>query len=83
MQVTPRKASQLFTQATSRVDEIERLILQVLGPDTDVTAQYLTMLDALKEDLVADIIEFDDQSIVLEGDARKAAEAAGGRFVLE
>lgn len=82
MQVTPRQASKNFTQATDRVDEIERLIIATLGPDTDVTQDYLKMLDALKEDLVADIIEFDDRSIVLEGDARKAAEAAGGKFIL-
>ena len=82
MQVTPRQASKNFTQATDRVDEIERLIIATLGPDTDVTQDYLKMLDALKEDLVADIIEFDDKSIVLEGDARKAAEAAGGKFIL-
>ena len=83
MQVTPKQASQLFNQAATKVDEIEVLILKVLGPDTDVTAQYLRLLDELKEELVADIVEFDDARIVLEGDARKAAEAAGGIFVAE
>jgi hypothetical protein len=61
MQVTPKTASQLFNQAATKVDEIEVLILKVLGPDTDITCQYLRMLDALKEDLVADIVEFDDK----------------------
>ena len=60
MQVTRKQASKNFNQAVEKVDEIERLILATLGPDTDITCQYLRMLDALKEDLVADIVEFDD-----------------------
>ena len=64
MQVTPKTASQFFNLAVTKVDEIERLIIATLGPDTDMTCQYLRMLDALKEDLVADIVEFDDKASV-------------------
>ena len=64
MQVNRKQASKNFNQAVEKVEEIERLILATLGPDTDITCQYLRLLDELKEDLVADIIEFDDGQTV-------------------
>lgn len=60
MQVTAKRASQNFNAAVDKVAEIERLIIATLGPDTDVTCQYLRLLDELKEELVADLVEFDD-----------------------
>lgn len=60
MQVSPKRASQNFNLAVDKVAEIERLVIATLGPDTDVTCQYLRMLDELRDDLVADIVEFDD-----------------------
>lgn len=64
MQVKPQQASKNFNTAMDKVAEIERLIIATLGPDTDVTQDYLKMLDTLRDELVADIIEFDDGDAV-------------------
>lgn len=59
MQVNAKQASTNFNQAATLLDEIERLVIATLGPDTDVTQDYLKQIDELRDELVSDIVEFD------------------------
>lgn len=59
--LTAQNKSKLLSDAVDLLEQVDMLVQKALG-DTDVCYETHNRLEELKEDLIADIVEFDSQA---------------------
>ena len=60
--MSPQEKSKLLNQAVELLEQADALQQQAIGSDTDVSYEYHNRIQELVEDMIADIVEFDDQA---------------------
>ena len=60
--MSPQEKSKLLNQAVELLEQANALQQKAIGADTDVSYEYHTRIENLVEDMIADIVEFDDQA---------------------
>jgi hypothetical protein len=60
--LTAKNKSKLLNDAVDLLEQVALLTNKALGADTDVGFETRTRIEELKEDLIADIVEFDHQA---------------------
>ena len=58
--LTAKQKSDLLNQAVDLLEQADALQQKAIGADTDVCYEYHNRIQELIEDLVADIVEFDN-----------------------
>jgi hypothetical protein len=59
--LTAKNKSKLLNDAVDLLEQVDMLVQKALG-DSDVCYDLHNRLEELKEDLIADIVEFDSQA---------------------
>ena len=60
--LTAKNKSKLLNDAVDLLEQVALLTNKALGADTDAGFETRTRIEELKEDLIADIVEFDHQA---------------------
>lgn len=61
MELTAKQKSKLLNQAVELLEQVDALVQQALGA-SDVCYETHNRIEDLKEDLISDIVEFDDEA---------------------
>ena len=62
--LTAKQKSALLNQVVDLLEQADALQQKAIGSDTDVSYEYHNRIQDLVEDIVADIVEFDDGELV-------------------